>query len=306
MEVCALSSVTSKRRPTARVSAFELVKEAAVAFVADDGFSRGASIAFYIVTSIVPILVIVLSIAGAVYGSQAAQGAVASQLSRVTGWQAADLLEMVIRSASARPAGLVASGLGFLTLVATSSGVFTEMQAALNAIWKVPPKGSMVERLLRGRVASLAIVASLGALLLLSLAISAALAVPDEYINRHFPLGRLVLSMLNLGVSFVLIAILVAAIYKILPDIDLQWHDVLVGAIATALLFEAGNFLIGLYLRSSAIATTYGAAGGLIALLLWIYYSAQIFLFGAEFTKAYATSKGSQRGRPDLMESDGR
>jgi membrane protein len=306
MEVCAVSSVTSKRRPTARGSAFELVKETAVAFVADDGFSRGASIAFYIVTSIVPILVIVLSIAGAVYGSQAAQGAVASQLSRVTGWQAADLLETIIRSASARPAGLVASGLGFLTLVATSSGVFTEMQSALNAIWKVPPKGSMVERLLRGRVASLAIVASLGALLLLSLAISAALAVPDAYINRHFPLGRVVLSMLNLGVSFVLIAILVAAIYKILPDIDLQWHDVVVGAIATALLFEAGNFLIGLYLRSSAIATTYGAAGGLIALLLWIYYSAQIFLFGAEFTKAYATSKGSQRGRPDLMESDGR
>jgi membrane protein len=301
-----LSSVTSKRWPTARVSALELIKETAVAFIADDGFSRGASIAFYIVTSIVPILVIVLSIAGAVYGPQAAQGAVASQLSRVTGWQAADLLETVIRSASARPAGLVASGLGLLTLVATSSGVFTEMQAALNAIWKVPPTGSMVERLLRGRVASLAIVASLGALLLLSLAISAALAVPDAYINRHFPLGRLVLSMLNLSVSFVLIAILVAAIYKILPDIDLQWHDVVVGAIATALLFEAGNFLIGLYLRSSAIATTYGAAGGLIALLLWIYYSAQIFLFGAEFTKAYATSQGSQRGRPDLMESDGR
>jgi membrane protein len=296
----------SARQPTAKVSFIELIKESGVAFVDDDGFSRGASIAFYIVTSLVPILVIVLSIAGAFYGPQAAQGAVASQLSRVTGWQAADLLETIIRSASARPAGLVASGLGLLTLLITSSGVFTEMQAALNAIWKVPPRGGIISRLLRGRAASLAIVASLGALLLLSLAISAALAAPDAYINKHFPLGRFVLSMLNLGISFVLIAILVAAIYKILPDTDLQWRDVLVGAIATALLFEVGNFLIGLYLRSSAIATTYGAAGGLIALLLWIYYSAQIFLFGAEFTRAYATTKGSQSGQNDVVTKVGR
>ncbi len=138
-------------------------------------------------------------------------------------------------------------------------------------------------------------------MLLLSLAAGAALTVPDAYINAHLPFGKLVLAGINFGVSFVLDALLFAAIYKILPDTDLEWHDVLVGAVSTAVLFGVGKLLIGLYLQSSAIASTYGAAGGLIALLLWIYYSAQIFLLGAEFTKAYACRKGSQQDRPELM-----
>jgi len=127
------------------------------------------------------------------------------------------------------------------------------------------------------------------------------LAVPDAYINAHFPFGKLVLAGMNLGTAFVLESLLFAAIYKTLPDTDIEWHDVLVGAVSTAFLFGVGKLLIGLYLKSSAIASTYGAAGGLIALLLWIYYSAQIFLFGAEFTKAYACREGSQQDRPDLI-----
>jgi membrane protein len=289
------------RQRDRNVSILVLIKESAIAFIEDDALSRGASIAFYVVTSMVPVLVIILSIAGAVFGAQAAQGAIAAELSRVTGWQAAEMLETIIHGASAKPAGMLASGLSLITLLVTSSGVFGEMQAALNVVWKEPPKGTIFTRLLRGRAASLGIVAALGIMLLVSLTISAALAVPDAYINAHLPFGKLLLSSVNLVISFVLDAALIAAIYKILPDTDLQWHDVFVGAVATAFLFETGNFLIGLYLRSSAIASTYGAAGGLIALLLWIYYSAQIFLFGAEFTKAYAYHKGSQRGRPDLM-----
>jgi membrane protein len=278
-----------------------LAKATALSFIADDALSRGASIAFYVVTSIVPILIIVISIAGAVFGPDAARGAIAAQLSDVMGTEGAELLQATIRGASDRSAGIVATTIGAITFLVTSSGVFGEMQSALNAIWREPPKGGTIVRLIRGRIASLGLVVALGVMLLLSLTASAALAVPDAYIDANFPFGKTVLSAVNFGVSFVLDAMLFAAIYKTLPDTDLEWHDVFVGAISTAFLFGIGKFLIGLYIRSSAIASTYGAAGGLIALLLWIYYSAQIFLLGAEFTKAYASRAGSQQGRPELI-----
>ncbi|MGD0433000.1 MAG: YihY/virulence factor BrkB family protein [Acetobacteraceae bacterium] len=282
--------------------ATDLIRESFLSFIADDALSRGASIAFYVVTSIVPVLVIIVAIAGAVYGREAAQGAIAAELSGVMGREGADLLQAAIHDASGKSAGVVASALGVITLLITSSGVFGEMQSALNVIWKASPKGGTVKRLLRARAASLALVAALGFMLLLSLSITAALAVPDAYIDAHFPFGRQVLSIVNLAVGFLLDATLFAAIYKILPDTDIEWHDVFVGAIATAFLFGIGKFLIGLYLQSTAVASTYGAAGGLIALLLWIYYSAQMFLLGAEFTKAYASYKGSQRGRLDATD----
>lgn len=284
-----------------KASFAHLVKESASSFIADDALSRGASIAFYVVTSIVPVLIIVISIAGAVFGRDAARGAIAAQLSAVMGTQGAALLQSTIRDASGKSVGIVASTIGVITLLVTSSGVFGEMQSALNAIWREPPKGGPIARIVRGRLASLGLVAGLGIMLLLSLAAGALLAAPNAYINAHFPFGKLVLSAVNLGVAFVLEAMLFAAIYKTLPDTDLRWHDVFVGAIATAFLFGVGKLLIGLYLRSSSVASTYGAAGGLIALLLWIYYSAQIFLLGAEFTKAYACRKGSQQDRPDLI-----
>jgi membrane protein len=278
-----------------------LVKESVSSFIADDALSRGASIAFYVVTSIVPVLIIVISIAGAVFGRDAARGAIADRLADVMGTQGAVFLQSTIQEASGESVGIVASTLGLVTLLVTSSGVFGEMQSALNAIWRKPPKRGLFARLLRGRVASLGLVGALGIMLLLSLTAGAALAVPDAYINAHLPFGKTVLSVVNFGVTFVLDALMFAAIYKILPDTDLQWHDVFVGAVATAFLFGVGKLLIGLYIRSSTIASTYGAASGLIALLFWIYYSAQIFLLGAEFTKAYACRKGSQQDRPDLV-----
>jgi membrane protein len=283
------------------VSAAKLMKQCILSFIEDDALSRGASIAFYVVTSLVPVMVIVVSIAGAVFGRDAAQGALAAELSDVMGQQSAEFLQTAVHSASGQSAGIIASLLGLITLVITSSGVFGEMQAALNVIWKEPPKRGIVARVLRGRIASLVLVAALGFMLAASLAIGAVLAVPGAYIDAHFAFGKPLLSIMNLVISFVLEAALFAAIYKILPDTDLEWQDVLVGAIATAFLFGVGKLLIGLYLQSSAIASTYGAAGGLIALLMWIYYSAQVFLLGAEFTKAYASRKGSQQDRPDLI-----
>ena len=171
----------------------------------------------------------------------------------------------------------------------TASGVFGEMQTALNKIWDAEPRATTVSRLIRARAVSLGLVAALGFLLLVSLVISATLTALGDYLNAVLPFGSLILSVLNFVVSLALIAVLFAAIYKVLPDRPIAWHDVIAGAIVTALLFTAGKSLIGWYLGSSAVASSYGAAGGLIILLLWVYYSTQIFLLGAEFTRAYAS-----------------
>jgi membrane protein len=162
------------------------------------------------------------------------------------------------------------------------------MQSALNAIWKIDSSGTPISRLIRARAASLGLVVSLGFLMMVSLVVSAGLTALGDYLNAVLPFGKIVLTILNGIVSVLLISVLFAAIYKVLPDRPIQWRDVVVGSAATALLFTGGKSLIGWYIGSSAVASTYGAAGALIVILLWVYYSAQIFLLGAEFTKAYS------------------
>jgi membrane protein len=183
----------------------------------------------------------------------------------------------------------------------TASGVFGEIQTALNEIWKAQPKGTTVSRLIRARAASLGLVAVLGFLLMVSLVVSAALTAFGNHINSVLPFGKAILTLLNLAVSLVLISVLFAAVYKILPDRHLEWRDVIVGAVVTAVLFSLGKSLIGWYIGSSTIASSYGAAGGLIVLLLWIYYSVQIFLLGAEFTRVYASRHGSKQLDPAVL-----
>lgn len=178
------------------------------------------------------------------------------------------------------------------------------MQTTLNTIWKANPQGTTVSRLIRARAASLGLVAALGFLLLVSLAISAALTALGTYLNTFLPFGKLILSAANTVISFALISALFAAIYKVLPDKKLEWRDVVVGAIATSLLFLVGKSIIGWYLGASATASTYGAAGALIVVLLWVYYSSQIFLLGAEFTKVYASRRGSRRDDPSIQVSE--
>jgi len=175
------------------------------------------------------------------------------------------------------------------------------MQSALNAIWKAEPKGTTVSRLIRARAASLGLVAALGFLLIVSLVVSAALTAFGNHLNSILPFGKLILTVLNVVVSLALISVLFAAIYKILPDRHLLWRDVVVGAVVTAVLFTLGKSLIGWYIGSSAVASSYGAAGALIILLLWVYYSVQIFLLGAEFTKVYANRHGSKQDEPVEM-----
>ncbi len=272
---------------------WNLLRDSVEAFIADDALSRGASISFYTVTSMGPVLFIVVAIAGLAFGEDAARGAIASQLSGLMGKESADLVQTALQSASSKSSGILASILGAITLLVTASGVFGEMQSALNVIWKTEPRGTTMSRLMRARAASLGLVAALGFLLMVSLVVSAVLSALGARLNAALPFGALILQVLNFLISFALISVLFAAIYKVLPDAPLSWRDVLLGSVITAMLFNLGKFLIGLYLGHSAMASSYGAAGALIIVLMWIYYSAQIFLLGAELTKVYASRRGS-------------
>ena len=276
----------------------KMLKETVLSFIDDEALSRGAAIAFYTVTSIAPVLLIVVAVAGLAFGRDAAQNAISTQLSGLMGQQTADVLQSAVASAAGKSSGILATIIGVATLIATASGVFGEMQSALNAIWKAKPQATTVSRLIQARATSLGLVAVLAFLLIVSLAVSAGLTAFGNYLDSIVPIGKLILPILNFAVSLALLAVLFAAIYKVLPDRRLQWRDVVIGAVVTAVLFTIGKTLIGWYLGSSAVASSYGAAGGLIVLLLWVYYSVQVFLLGAEFTKIYANRHGSKQEKP--------
>ncbi|MEI9411180.1 YihY/virulence factor BrkB family protein [Mesorhizobium salmacidum] len=281
------------------IAFWHLLSESIRGFVDDNCLSHGAAMAFYATTSLAPILLIVVAIAGLGFGNDAAQVALSAQISGVMGPQSADLLQATIESASQRTAGTLATILGLITLFVTASGVFGEMQLSLNQMWKVPPTGFSISRLVRARAASLGLVGALGFLLLVSLVASAAISALAQVINAHLPFGEFILASINTVVSFVLIALMFAAIYKVLPDRSLEWRDVGVGAVITALLFTIGKSLIGWYIGTSAVASSYGAAGALLVVLLWVYYSSEVFLLGAEITRAYSIRHGS---RADLAQ----
>jgi len=285
------SGIKASTRRKGRWKRYMLIGRMSVSgFIEDEALTRGASIAFYTATSIAPVLLIVVAIAGLVFGRDAAAGAVVEQFSGLMGHDSAKLLQTAISSASAPAHGLIASIVGVVTLLVTASGIFGEMQSALNVIWKAKPKGGTVSRLVRARTASLGLVAALGFVLMASLVVSTALAAFGNYLNAILPFAQALLAVLNFVISYVLLALIFAAIYKVLPDRHLRWRDVIVGALLTTLLFTIGKSLISIYLGNSSMASSYGAAGSLIILLLWVYYSAQLFLLGAEFTKAYASS----------------
>ena len=272
---------------------WKLLKETLVNFMSDKALSHGAAIAYYTVFAVAPLLVIVIAVAGLFFGEKAAQGAIASQLSDLMGDAGARGIEALIRSASNRGSGLAASGVGFGTLILAASSVFIEMQEALNAIWKTKVRHPTIRHFVRARAVSFGLVVTVGFLLLVSLVVSTAISALDKYIDHFFPSAHVFFEGVNFLFSFALISMLFAAIYKVLPDKRIAWGDVLIGAIATSFMFTVGKSLIGLYIGSSAVTRAYGAAGGLIIVLLWVYYSAQIFLLGAEFTKAYAERHGS-------------
>lgn len=265
-------------------------------FVADDAWSRGASIAYFTMFSLAPALLVVIAVAGLVFGHEAAQGAIVSQLSGLMGRETAEAMQAMIRSASDRMTGTLATVIGIVTILLATTGVFGEVQSALNAVWKAKPRSSTMTRLVRARLASLGLVIAFGFVLTVSLAVSAALSALSTFLHGVFPAMEMLLGVLDFALSIVLITAMFAAMYKVLPDTPIAWRDVAIGSLVATGLFEAGKYAIALYIGRSNIASSFGAAGALIVLLLWIFYSAQIFLLGAEFTRAWARVWGSRSG----------
>jgi membrane protein len=271
-----------------------VLKAAISEFIATNAASRGAAIAFYTVTSFVPVLIIAIAVAAVVFGEDAARGAIVVQLRGLLGQDGARLLEDAIRSASDFQSGTVATVVGVAALIATSSGVFVELRNGLNAIWQVRSKGETLSRFLKARAASFGLVLALGFLLLVSLVTDAMVTALGGFINAHLPHGAALLGAMNFLLSFGLVTFLFATIYKILPERRLEWRDVIVGATTTALLFHVGKSLIAFYLGSGGAASSFGSAGAVIALLFWIFYSAQIVLFGAALTEAIMAEQGKK------------
>jgi membrane protein len=262
-----------------------LLKQAYGVFTEKKAPSRGAAIAFYTATSIAPVILIVIAVAGLMLGDEAARGAIFAQFESLLGPTGADFLQRAIASASTGSAGVFATVMGLATLILTASGVFLELRDALNDIWDTNPESGL-STMIRARLASLGLVLALGFMLLVSLTIDAALAGFSEVINARLPFGAAILMAINFVISLVLIAAIFAAIFKLLPARPLAWRDVIFGAVVTSFLFQIGKILLGLYLGNKTGDSSLGAAGALIGLLFWVYYSAQIILFGASLTRA--------------------
>lgn len=265
--------------------------QAVQGYLRNGDLSRGAAIAFYTVTSLAPLLLIVIAIAGLVIGRDTARAGVIDEFSGLVGPQGAELIKVIVITSSDPVSGTAASVFGALMVLVTASGIFGEMQAALNQIWQVEPVDEPLSSLIRARAASLGLVVALGFVTMVSLVASTALSAVSRELMMRTPAGSIILTALNTVSGLVVFTVLFAAIYKMLPDKPLRWRDVMRGAAITAALFTTGKSLIGWYLGQAAPGSAYGAAGAIIVLLLWAYYAAQIFLFGAELTKAIADAR---------------
>lgn len=271
---------------------FGLFKQTFQEFGTDKVPRLGAALAYYTIFSLAPLLLIAISIAGLVFGHDAAQNEITKQLSSVLGETAAKAVNDMVANAAKPKTGMIATIFGVVTLLLGASGVFGQLKDALNTIWDVEPKKSGgIFGMIRARFLSMAMVLGVGFLLLVSLVIDAGITAAS---NRFIPesmatVAQIVQLILSLGI----VTVLFAGMFRYLPDIRIAWHDVWFGAALTSALFVLGKFGLGLYLSKSAVGSSYGAAGSLVVLLLWIYYSAQILLFGAEFTQVYARSHGS-------------
>jgi membrane protein len=254
----------------------------------------GAALAYYTLFSLAPILIVAIAVAGLVFGPEAVRGEIVGQVEGLVGRQGALAVQAMLEGAAKPSSSIPATIIGVITFFLGATGVFLELQADLDAIWRVKPRsrGNFLRDLVMQRLISFGVVLGFAFLLLTSLVVSAALAALHTYMGNAFPGGAVLWEALNVIVSLIVITLLFAMIYKVLPDVKLTWNDVWVGALVTAGLFTIGKFLIGLYLGTSAFASTYGAAGSVIVILLWVYYTSQIILLGAEFTRAYVEQFG--------------
>src|SRR5688572_1372698 len=266
----------------------------------DEAPRLGASLAFYTLLSLSPLLIVVIGIAGIVFGRNTAQEELLGQLTQLVGPEGAKTVQMIVEAAQKPSTGVVASAVGFIVLLFGASGVFTELRYALNRIWHIRPKPSSgLISLLRQRIFSFGMVLAVGFLLLVSLVVGAGLAAADKFARGAFSFPPMVFEITNTVVSLAITSLMFALLLKYLPETKIPWGHVCPGAIATATLFSIGRVLIGLYLGKASVGSAYGAAGSLVVLIVWVYYSAQIFFFGAEFTRVYAESGAEHESRSE-------
>jgi membrane protein len=260
----------------------------------------GASLSFYTLFALAPVLLVAIAMAGLVFGPEAVRGEIVGQMRGLVGDQGGRAVQAMLEGASKESESRVATAVGLFTFFIGATGAFLELQTALNAIWRVTPKegGHWLKELVLQRMISFGLVLGVGFLLLVSLLVSAALSAVHRYMGATFPGLAEVWQAADVLVSLGVITLLFAMIYRVLPDVKLAWRDVWLGAVVTAGLFSVGKFVIGLYLGTSGLGSTYGAAGSVVVLLLWVYYSSQIVLLGAEFTRAWVELEG---GRPRPM-----
>jgi membrane protein len=271
-----------------------LLKEAVNEWVGDKAARLGAALSYYTIFAIPPLFVIVIFVASLYFDEQAVRTELLQQVGGLVGAKGAEAIESALNATGPHAKGLLASILAIGALILTSTGLFIELQSALNTIWGVEPKpGLGIWSFIKNRLLSFSIVIGIGFLLLVSLVISAALSAMARYVSGLVPGLDVVWMIVNFVFSFAVVTVLFAMIFKVLPDVRIAWRDVWIGATFTALLFTLGKFLLGLYLGRNATVSAYGAAGSLVLILLWVYYSAQILFFGAELTQVYANRFGA-------------
>jgi membrane protein len=282
--------------------ALTLLPRALRAWWDDDLLRLGASLAYYTLFAVAPILLIVIAIAGMVFGEEAVRGQVVRQIDGLVGRDGGEAVQALLAGARDKDATIIATAVGVVASIAGASGVFLELQAALNTVWRARPVAGSWNPMVTSRVQAFGLVLAVGFLLLVSLFVSAGLAAIAAWAERRAPGLSVVVTAMNWLLSLVISGALFALLFRVLPDVRVEWQDVAIGSIVTALLFTAGKHVIGIYLGHSGTASSYGAVGSVVVLLLWVYYSAQILLIGAEFTRLYAESRlavaGSHSAQP--------
>jgi membrane protein len=279
---------------TSLKSVVSLMKDTISEWLDDRAMSLAASLAFYTVLSLAPLLILAVSVAGMFFGESAARGEITQQLRNMLGADAGSAIESILAHTKEPHANLIGTVVGLVVLFFGASGVFSELQDSLNAIWEVKPKpGAGVKNLIKARAFSFAMVLAVAFLLLVSFLLSAAINIVGKVVDEGLPGGVALWTGVNIVISFGIITLLFALIFKVVPDAKIRWRDVWYGAAFTALLFTIGKALIGLYLGHAGVGSPYGAAGSLVVLVVWVYYSAQILFLGAEFTQVYARSFGT-------------
>jgi membrane protein len=275
-------------------SVWQLIRRVAASWSDLNAPHLGAALAFYAVLSMAPLLVISVAIAGFVFGRQAAQGQILQQIQNLVGASGAEAVQGILQHLSHISSGIAATTVGVIVLLFGASGVFCELRDSLNAVWGVKTPGAGLKGMIKYRFFSFALVLSIGFLLLVSLVLSAALAAAGKYFGQFLPVSPWILHTANLLISFAGVTILFALLYKVVPDIPIAWSDVWIGAAVTSVLFSLGKLFIGLYLGKASVGSAYGAAASLVVFLVWIYYSAQIFFLGAEFTRSFSERHGAR------------